>query len=166
MTQMTHKDEQTPAPTVATTNDLTFWRTYSPKGVNVALYSRIIAVVCDAMERVTYGWASEEFRQVILSCQARNPEALVKLESMVEEAFAGSAWDIMDHDAEDSLQEDIRGSCAWAAACMGYPPGVMLLLGRLGLLPADSDDSSHRFRPKPATYSDRSQPGVPMIPAG
>jgi hypothetical protein len=31
---------------------------------------------------------------------------------------------------------------------------------------ADSDDSSHRFRPKPASYSDRSQPGIPMIPAG
>jgi hypothetical protein len=27
--------------------------------------------------------------------------------------------------------------------------------------PADSDEVSHRFRPKPATCSDRSQPGVP-----
>ena len=31
---------------------------------------------------------------------------------------------------------------------------------------AHSDDCSHRFRLKPATDSDRSQPGVPMIPAG
>ena len=31
---------------------------------------------------------------------------------------------------------------------------------------AHSDDCSHRFRSKPATYSDRSQPGIPMIPAG
>jgi len=31
---------------------------------------------------------------------------------------------------------------------------------------AHSDDVSHRFRPKPATCSDRSQPGIPMIPAG
>jgi IS30 family transposase len=30
---------------------------------------------------------------------------------------------------------------------------------------ADSDDISHRFRSKPATYSERSQPGIPMIPA-
>ena len=33
-------------------------------------------------------------------------------------------------------------------------------------LPAHSDDSSHRFRSKPATCSERSQPGIPMIPAG
>lgn len=33
-------------------------------------------------------------------------------------------------------------------------------------LHADSDDVSHRFRSKPAIYSDRSQPGIPMIPAG
>jgi hypothetical protein len=32
-------------------------------------------------------------------------------------------------------------------------------------LVADSDDISHRFRSKPATYSERSQPGIPMIPA-
>ena len=38
--------------------------------------------------------------------------------------------------------------------------------GTRGTKAADSDDSSHRFRPKPATYSDRSQPGIPMIPAG
>ena len=31
---------------------------------------------------------------------------------------------------------------------------------------AHSDDCSHRFRSKPATCSDRSQPGIPMIPAG
>ena len=31
---------------------------------------------------------------------------------------------------------------------------------------AHSDDGSHRFRSKPATCSDRSQPGIPMIPAG
>ena len=31
---------------------------------------------------------------------------------------------------------------------------------------AHSDDCSHRFRLKPASDSDRSQPGVPMIPAG
>jgi hypothetical protein len=36
----------------------------------------------------------------------------------------------------------------------------------VGASVADSDDSSHRFRPKPASYSDRSQPGIPMIPAG
>jgi hypothetical protein len=34
------------------------------------------------------------------------------------------------------------------------------------LLLADSDDSSHRFRSKAATCSDRSQPGIPIIPAG
>jgi len=33
-------------------------------------------------------------------------------------------------------------------------------------LDAHSDDCSHRFRLKPATCSDRSQPGIPMIPAG
>ncbi len=31
---------------------------------------------------------------------------------------------------------------------------------------AHSDDCSHRFRLKPAIDSDRSQPGIPMIPAG
>jgi hypothetical protein len=31
---------------------------------------------------------------------------------------------------------------------------------------AHSDDVSHRFQPKPATCSDRSQPAIPMIPAG
>jgi hypothetical protein len=31
---------------------------------------------------------------------------------------------------------------------------------------ADSDEFSRRFRLKPATDSDRSQPGIPMIPAG
>ena len=31
---------------------------------------------------------------------------------------------------------------------------------------AHSDDCSHRFRLKPATCSNRSQPGIPMIPAG
>jgi len=34
------------------------------------------------------------------------------------------------------------------------------------LLGAHSDDCSHRFRSKAATCSDRSQPGIPMIPAG
>jgi DNA replication protein DnaC len=34
------------------------------------------------------------------------------------------------------------------------------------LMLAYSDDVSHPFRSKPATYSDRSQPGIPMIPAG
>jgi hypothetical protein len=33
-------------------------------------------------------------------------------------------------------------------------------------LPAHSDDCSHRFRSKPAICSERSQPGIPMIPAG
>ena len=33
-------------------------------------------------------------------------------------------------------------------------------------LSAYSDDCSHRFRLKPATCSDRSQPVIPMIPAG
>jgi len=37
--------------------------------------------------------------------------------------------------------------------------------GRLLGMVAHSDDVSHRFRPKPATYSDPSQPGIPMIPA-
>jgi hypothetical protein len=32
--------------------------------------------------------------------------------------------------------------------------------------PAHSDDCSHRFRSKPALCSERSQPGIPMIPAG
>jgi hypothetical protein len=36
---------------------------------------------------------------------------------------------------------------------------------RVGLF-AHSDDCSHRFRSKPATCSERSQPGIPMIPAG
>jgi len=31
---------------------------------------------------------------------------------------------------------------------------------------AHSDDCSHRFRSKPALCSERSQPGIPMIPAG
>jgi hypothetical protein len=31
---------------------------------------------------------------------------------------------------------------------------------------AYSDDCSHRFRSKPAICSERSQPGIPMIPAG
>jgi predicted transposase YbfD/YdcC len=31
---------------------------------------------------------------------------------------------------------------------------------------AHSDDCSHRFRSKPAICSERSQPGIPMIPAG
>jgi len=39
-------------------------------------------------------------------------------------------------------------------------------IGELGYAGADSDDVSHRFRSKPATCSDRSQPGIPMIPAG
>ena len=33
-------------------------------------------------------------------------------------------------------------------------------------LRAHSDDCSHQFRSKPATCSERSQPGIPMIPAG
>ena len=33
-------------------------------------------------------------------------------------------------------------------------------------LSAHSDDCSHRFRSKPAACSDRSEPGIPMIPAG
>jgi hypothetical protein len=35
----------------------------------------------------------------------------------------------------------------------------------VGSLVADSDEFSRRFRLKPATDSDRSQPGFPMIPA-
>jgi hypothetical protein len=37
---------------------------------------------------------------------------------------------------------------------------------RVGLLFAHSEDCSHRFRSKPAICSERSQPGIPMIPAG
>ena len=50
-------------------------------------------------------------------------------------------------------------------------PRYLLRLIELELLDRErrtaySDDCSHRFRSKPATCSDRSQPGVPMIPAG
>ena len=38
--------------------------------------------------------------------------------------------------------------------------------GTLEVQIAHSNDCSHRFRLKPATCSDRSQPGIPMIPAG
>ena len=39
-------------------------------------------------------------------------------------------------------------------------------LRRRGSFAAHSDDCSHRFRSKPAICSERSQPGIPMIPAG
>ena len=48
-----------------------------------------------------------------------------------------------------------------------YAPGPGMSLGQLSPdMAAYSDDCSHRFRLKPATCSDRSQPVIPMIPAG
>jgi hypothetical protein len=39
-------------------------------------------------------------------------------------------------------------------------------MGRHAGLTAYSDETSHRFRSKPATCSEANQPGIPMMPAG
>ena len=84
-----------------------------------------------------------------------SPPAPEQAEQLAHGALALAGRNVLPDAAE---QDGVEGEPAPVGGGQG---------GKLVLDPgAHSDDFSHRFRSKPATCSDRSQPGIPMIPAG
>ena len=95
---------------------------------------------------------------------------------VVQASFANT-WDASLSRVYGTVAGALTGGAGVVAhEWTGVPEAVMLGLALAPLAAlaavdqrcrlAHSDDCSHRFRLKPAAYSDRSQPGIPMIPAG
>ncbi len=161
-----------------------------PAGTRLGLAAQLL------MYRVAgrFAGAASEFAEAAITYLAEQVEAAVA--DLADYDWLGRSGrrhraEILAHlGFRRARQRDMRDAAAWTGSelCpLGLPASGMMerLLGCFGLtlMPrrcgqqprlrrtarkcgAHSDDCSHRFRLKPAMCSNRSQPGIPMIPAG
>src|SRR5215469_9924978 len=125
-------------------------------GVIAGILAGSIALVAFGLDSAIEGLASV----IVLWRFTGNRTTSADAERRAQKWVAISFFLLAPYVVAEALETLIEGAAAetsWLG--IGLTAGTLVLCPWLGRANADSDENSHRFQSKPATCSDRSQPG-------